>query len=145
MIKNVQNSLTHLKNVPLGLFSAVYAADNQVQIDANKVGFKIPNLGDVLTFGIRIVFIVGGILALVYLLLGAISWITSGGDKDAVDKARNKITNALIGIILIAVVLAIIVTLEQVVFQKAICLGLSCPITIPSLLRCGGAGEPPCL
>lgn len=97
-------------------------------------GFSIPTLSGILTFAIRMMFIVGGLAALIFLLLGALAWITSGGDKENVSKAQQKITNAIIGVILIAVVLAVIVTLEQVVFAGRICLGLSCPITIPSLL-----------
>ena len=55
--------------------------------------------------------------------------------KENVDKARDKITSAVVGLILIVAVLAIIVTMEQVVFGNRLCLGLSCPITIPPLLK----------
>lgn len=99
------------------------------------LGFRIPTLSNILTFAIRLFFIIGGLAALVFLLLGALAWITSGGDKENVSKAQQKITNAIIGVILIAVVLAVIVTLEQVIFGRAICLGLSCPLTIPSLIK----------
>ena len=98
-------------------------------------GIQIPTLSIILTFAIRMFFIIGGLAALLFLLLGALAWITSGGDKENVSKAQAKITNAIIGVILIAVVLAVIVTLEQVVFGGKICLGLSCPLTIPSLVK----------
>ncbi len=101
----------------------------------NGIGFQIPTLSTILTFAIRAFFIIAGLAALVFLLLGALAWVTSGGDKENVSKAQSKITNAIIGVILVAVVLAVIVTLEQVVFAGKICLGLSCPITIPSLLK----------
>ena len=39
-----------------------------------------------------------GVLAFIYLLWGGIQWITAGGDKDALDKARKRITQALIGL-----------------------------------------------
>lgn len=115
--------------------SCVPGALNCISTDQGAIGFKIPTFGDILTFAIRAFFIVAGLLALFYLLLGAIAWVTSGGNKENVDKARDKITAAVLGVILIAVVLAIIVTLEQVVFGGRLCLGLSCPISIPSLLR----------
>lgn len=54
-----------------------------------------------LAFGIAI------ILVLIYLVWGAFDWITSGGDKDAVGKARSKIVNALIGIAVLAVAFAL--------------------------------------
>lgn len=106
-----------------------------IQVNQTQLGFAIPNLSDVLTFAIRIFFIIGGLVALLFLLLGALAWITSGGDKENISKAQSKITSAIIGVLLIVVVLAIMVTLEQVVFAGRICLGLSCPITIPSLLQ----------
>ena len=57
--------------------------------------------------GIRL-FIFGIALAmLAFLLWGAMDWILSGGDKDKLTKAQNKITNAIIGFILVFVVLAI--------------------------------------
>jgi hypothetical protein len=111
---------------------ATYAGENCVP--TVSPGFDIPSLNKILTFAIRAVFIIGGLAALFFLLLGAIAWITSGGDKDAVGKAQAKIQAAVIGVILIAVMLAIIVTLEQVIFARKICLGISCPLSIPSLL-----------
>ncbi|OGK36820.1 hypothetical protein A3F03_01190 [Candidatus Roizmanbacteria bacterium RIFCSPHIGHO2_12_FULL_41_11] len=111
-----------------------FAQNNSIQVNSGQLGFRIPNLADVLTFFIRFFFVLGGIMALLYLLLGAFAWITSAGDKEAVTAARDKITNAIIGVILIVAVLAVIVTLEQIVFQKKICFGISCPATIPGLL-----------
>ena len=106
-----------------------------VAVDTHTIGFKIPTLSGILTFFVRMIFVVGGILALFFLIQGAFAWITSGGEKDAIGKAQAKIQAAILGVILIAVVLALAVTLEQVVFQKTVCFGLSCPLTIPSLLE----------
>ncbi|OGK15266.1 hypothetical protein A2774_02465 [Candidatus Roizmanbacteria bacterium RIFCSPHIGHO2_01_FULL_39_12c] len=122
----------------LALVSPIYAQDPTIQVDESKIGFKIPTLGDILTFLIRAFFIVAGLMALLMLLLGAMAWVTSGGNKENVDKARDKITAAVLGLILIVAVLAIIVTLEQIVFGSNLCLGLSCPITIPALLQPAG-------
>lgn len=121
-------------NFTLFVFVFAQNAGAQPEIKAN-LPFPIPTLGDVLTFMIRIFFAVAGIIALLYLLLGALAWITSGGNKESVEKARDKIQNAIVGVILIVVVLAVIWTLEQVVFAKAVCFGISCPLTIPSLLK----------
>ncbi len=110
-----------------------------IQVNQRELGFRIPSLSEILTFTIRAFFIIAGLVALVFLLLGALAWITSGGDKENISKAQSKITSAIVGVILIVVVLALIVTLEQVVFARRLCLGLSCPITIPSLLRAPGS------
>ncbi|NTU47168.1 hypothetical protein HGA88_06085 [Candidatus Roizmanbacteria bacterium] len=118
------------------LSGVVLAQTIQVQpgAGANALGFNVPNFSMVLTFFIRAFFIVVGLAALLYLLLGALSWVTSGGSKENVEKAREKISAAVIGVILVVVALAIIVTLEQVVFKNQICFGISCPITVPNLL-----------
>lgn len=126
----------------LALTQPVFAQDPTIQVREKEVGFKIPGFSDILTFAIRGFFIVAGLLALMYLLLGAMAWVTSGGSKENVDKARDKITAAILGLIVIVGVLAIIVTLEQVVFARTVCLGLSCPITIPSLLKCPDGSIP---
>jgi len=104
-------------------------------IETGELGFQIPSLGDLLTFVIRVFFVIAGLAALFYMLIGAFSWVTSGGDKDAVTAAREKIQAAVVGMILIVAVLAIIWTLEQVIFKRRICLGLSCPLTLPGLVE----------
>lgn len=45
---------------------------------------------------------IGFIFALLYLLLGAISWITSSGDKVKLEEARNKIIHAIVGLVILA-------------------------------------------
>jgi hypothetical protein len=53
-------------------------------------------------------FIFGSsLVVLAFLLWGAFDWITSGGEKDKIAKAQQKITNAVIGFILIFVLLSI--------------------------------------
>ncbi|MEK7064064.1 MAG: hypothetical protein AAB973_00440 [Patescibacteria group bacterium] len=48
-----------------------------------------------------------GILLLVYLVYGGVEWLTSGGDKAKLESARAKLTNALIGVAIIAASFAI--------------------------------------
>ena len=67
----------------------------------------VSDLTSLISLLIRIVFIVAGILLLIYLLWGALDVIISGGDKEKLSKAQNKITNALIGIILMVAAIAI--------------------------------------
>lgn len=102
-----------------------------------QLGFKIPNITDILTFVLRFFFIVAGLIALVYLLLGAMAWITSGGNKESVDKAREKIQAAVVGLILIFAVLAIVIVIENVFFLPGQGLGLSKPIVFPGLIQPG--------
>ncbi len=113
-------------------------------IDTGELGFQIPSLGDILTFAIRAFFVIAGLAALFYLLLGAMAWVTSGGDKDAITAAREKIQAAVLGMIMIVAVLAVIWTLEQVIFKRRICLGLSCPLTLPGLIETTSGGSNCC-
>src|SRR3989344_5679094 len=105
------------------------------KVDVGSLGFQIPTLGDILTFAIRAFFAIAGLAALFYMLLGAFAWVTSGGDKDAITAAREKIQAAVVGMILLVAVLAVIWTLEQVIFKRRICLGLSCSVTLPGLIE----------
>ena len=52
--------------------------------------------------------VVAGISFALYFLLGGLSWITAGGDKTKIEKARGMMTNGAIGIIIIAVSYAIV-------------------------------------
>lgn len=69
----------------------------------------VQGLGKFIAFGINMFILIAGLFLIVYLLLGAFDWITSGGDKEKIAKAQNKITNALIGMLLIIVVLTVFV------------------------------------
>jgi hypothetical protein len=97
-----------------------------------KLGFQVPSFDAVLTFIIRGFFIVAGLVALLYLLMGALSWITSGGNKENVDKAREKIQAALIGVILVFVVLAIVGVVENILNLG---LGVTREIVFPKLIN----------
>ncbi len=127
---------------PNSALAQVACADQNVNtmpactsINVDEIGFNIPSLGDILTFVIRAFFVIAGLAALFYMLLGAFAWVTSGGDSDAVSAAQGKIQAAVVGMLIIVGVLAIIWTLEQVIFNRRICLGLSCPLTLPGLIE----------
>lgn len=44
---------------------------------------------------------VGGLLFLLYLVWGGIEWMTAAGDKVKVENAQHKITNALLGLVVL--------------------------------------------
>lgn len=58
-------------------------------------------------------FLVGVILFFFVMLLGAIQWIISGGDKAAVEGARGKIMNAIIGLVILFSLLAVVKLIEN--------------------------------
>lgn len=52
--------------------------------------------------------IVSGIAFTLYFLLGGLNWITAGGDKGKIDKAKGMMTSGAIGLIVIVVSYAIV-------------------------------------
>ncbi len=100
-----------------------------------ELTFKIPTLAALIGYLIKLFFIIAGLAALIYLILGAFSWITSGGDKEAVGKAQQKIQAAVVGLLILVFVLAVIITIEQFIFAGKVCLGLTCDLNIDPLLR----------
>lgn len=71
-------------------------------------------IGDVISNALLIVFIAAGLAVLIFLIIGAFRWITSGGDKDAIAKARGTIVNALIGLAILALAFFITVLFGQI-------------------------------
>ena len=54
-------------------------------------------IGTVITF----LFVLSGIMALIFMVWGGLKWVMSQGDKGAVEGARNQIVAALIGLIFV--------------------------------------------
>ena len=96
-----------------GMLSPVMAEDardllKNMDPTQNNSGIKISaNAGQLARNIITIVFIVAAVMTLFYLIMGAINWISSGGDKGKVEDARNKITSAVIGLLILAAAWAI--------------------------------------
>lgn len=56
---------------------------------------------------LKVIMSIGAIACLGLIIMGAIQWITSGGDKGKIEEARNKITAAIVGLIVLATTIAI--------------------------------------
>ena len=65
-------------------------------------GVFFTDIGDLITKILNFVMILGALLVFMYLIWGGMEWITSGGDKGKTESARNKITAAIIGLIVLA-------------------------------------------
>lgn len=99
--------------------AAVFAREDELNISLQKPenGGVSPtaNVGKVISNAISIIFVVGLLAVLFMLIIGAFNWITSGGDKEAVGKARQRIINALIGLMILAVAFLLAKIAGQVV------------------------------
>ena len=57
--------------------------------------------------------LIGALIFFFVMVVGAIQWITSGGDKNAIEGARGKLLNAITGIIILFAVFAIVKVIEN--------------------------------
>ena len=73
----------------------------------SQQGFFKDNIGTFITQIINAGLILGAILCLFYLIIGAIEWITSEGDQNKNESARKRITAAVIGLGVMACVYAL--------------------------------------
>ena len=84
------------------------AASAHAQLISPGPGFVVPGTsgsGDVSKISTTIVnllFYAATSLAIIYLIIGGIRWITSRGDKLAVESARKQIVAAIIGLVVVA-------------------------------------------
>lgn len=95
--------LTHL------IFTKVLADGTSITI--NKTGANptiFSSLSSLVNFVINLVFGVGISLALLFVIIGGIKYITSQGDQGKAEEARNTITNAIIGAVVIIAFRALI-------------------------------------
>lgn len=60
------------------------------------------SLENIPQFIIQLIFVIGILIAIVFLIYGGIKWVLSGGDKTAVEAARNHIVAAIVGLVIIA-------------------------------------------
>ncbi len=72
-------------------------------------------IGTLLSNVILLLFTIGGIATLIYFIWGAFDWIVSGGDKEKVAGARKKMTNAIIGLVLLSLSYFIVSLVGEVV------------------------------
>ncbi|MDO8610017.1 MAG: hypothetical protein Q7R95_05685 [bacterium] len=70
-------------------------------------GDPIAALGKIVSVGVSLFLTTAGLFLLIYLLWGGLDWIISGGEKEKITKAQNKIMNAVIGIVLVFVILTV--------------------------------------
>lgn len=58
-------------------------------------------LGELISNLVGFLFIVAFVIAFMYLLMGGVYWITSGGDKANLESARNRIIHSLVGLVVV--------------------------------------------
>ena len=62
---------------------------------------KADSVGGIINNTLPFIFVIAGFILLLYLVWGGFAWMTSGGDPKAIEGAKSKITNALIGFVIL--------------------------------------------
>jgi hypothetical protein len=74
---------------------------------------KVGNIGTLISALVGLLLILSALLAFFFLILGGIQWITSGGDKAGMEAARNKITHAIVGLIIVGAAWAVMILIQN--------------------------------
>ena len=72
------------------------------------------SLGKLLSNAIQILIFVAGLFFFIMLIIGGLQWILSGGDKAGAQAARDRITSAFIGLVIVVAAFAITIVVSQV-------------------------------
>lgn len=72
------------------------------------------DLQKIVNFGIQLLLVVAALLAFIFFILGGIAWITSAGNKEALEKAKKKLTYSILGLIIALLSFVIIRFLGQI-------------------------------
>jgi len=114
-------------NVPI-VFANVLDAHVNTGNTGNRIINPDQSIGSIVSFAVAFIIVIAFLLALLFVVIGAVQWITSGGDKTKVADARNHIVAAVIGLIIVAlsfVIINIVIT--------ALGLGSLTNLSIPTL------------
>lgn len=84
------------------------------ELEVRKLGpAGVTSLGRLISAAFGVAVLLAVIFVFMQLIQGGYAWITAGGDKSKVEEARTRITNALIGLAIVAAAWAIIVVVGQ--------------------------------
>ena len=86
------------------------------------------SVGQIVSTAIKLSLVVAAVVFFFVLVIGGIKWIASGGDKAQTESARNQITAALVGLVIVFAAWAIL-ALIKVFFG----IDILTTLTIPSV------------
>lgn len=109
MVKKALSTAVAVGSAMVGFTGVAFASGTAatISVDAKSAGFQISDLGTLINSLLNIALGVVGFLVFIYLIWGGVEWITAGGDKSKTESARQKITNAIIGLAIVAAAFAI--------------------------------------
>ena len=92
------------------MFSALLAAASDISLKpgGDFSGLRNLTIGGIVSGLIRLVLVIAALVFFFILVIGGIRWIASGGDKAQTENARNQITAALVGLVIVFAAWAIV-------------------------------------
>ena len=96
----------------MNFIEKIYAVESTINIATPK-NFMITDVGKLISAVIGLLLFVAVLLAFFFLILGGIQWITSGGDKAGMEAARNKITHAIVGLVIVGAAWAVMILVQN--------------------------------
>lgn len=102
-----------IADVPLGGFTTPIPAFQPDVTGTGTAAFAEPFTKFLSNF-IGFLTTLAGILFLIYFLFAGLSWVTSGGDKAKVEKAKDQLTQAAIGLIVVIAAYSIVGVIGRV-------------------------------
>lgn len=99
-----------MQNFLTRAYLAAADADIPLKPPANSVFSDLGDLtvGRIITGLVQLIMVVAAIVFFFILVIGGIKWIASGGDKAQTEGARNQITAALVGLVIVFAAWAIL-------------------------------------
>ena len=120
------------------MIEKVFAAASVLNINPSDDFVKKVDAGSFISTLISIFIIIAFITAFFFLLQGGLQWISSGGDEGKVEAARNRITQAIIGLVIVVSVWALFGLVEN--FLGVSIFGATGGIQLPTI---GGNAQLP--
>lgn len=108
VMSDVQTVSAQISNPALGGNFGTHPGNNQGF--ANRFGTLFIRFWNV-------AITLGAILVILYLIWGAVEWIGSGGDSGKLEKARNKMLHAVVGLFLLVSMFVILIIINTLVFN----------------------------
>jgi len=104
-----------IKPIPKVLAQDEWTLPRPTEVEGfEKFEFSGEKLGDIISALLPYLFTLAGLGLFLYLIVAGFGWMTSGGDPKKTQSAKDKLTNALVGFIIIFVAYWLILILEKI-------------------------------
>lgn len=94
---------------------APFDPDNEYVKDLEVGTTALTTLEKIVSNILALLTVLGGLVFITYFMLGAISWITSGGDTAKVGKARDQMLQGALGLIVLTMMYALVGLIGSIV------------------------------